>query len=153
MHNSSITSLQAEITTQNITVTNLASNLEAALAKIASLELQLNKPRVIEYDRNIDDKISELSSIVDEKLKPVLLQQDFSTELCYVNNMTGNMNNQILSDHCNSTGQDIPKLGTYAVDVTTYHSVRASFNATQTNDTIGHPGGQDDGASQSAPPV
>jgi chromosome segregation ATPase len=75
MHDASITSLQAEITTQNATVTNLASNLEAALAKIASLELQLKKPRIIEYSRNIDDKISELTSIVDDKLKPVFLQQ------------------------------------------------------------------------------
>jgi hypothetical protein len=152
-HNASITSLQAELTTQNITVTNLVSNLEAALAKIASLELQLKTPLIIEYDRNIDDKISELSSLVDEKLKPVLLHQDISTELCFVNNMTGNMNNQIISDHCNSTGQDLPKLGTYAVDVTTYHSIRANFKATQTYETTGHPGGQDDGASQSAPPV
>jgi hypothetical protein len=75
MHDASITSLQAEITTQNITVTNLASNLEAALAKITSLELQLQKQRIIEYDRNINDEISELSSIIDDKLKPVLLQQ------------------------------------------------------------------------------
>jgi hypothetical protein len=74
-------------------------------------------------------------------------------ELCYVNNMTGNMNNQIISDHCNSTGQDLPNLGTYTVNVTTYHSVRASFNAALTKDPTGRPGGQDDGASQSAPPV
>jgi hypothetical protein len=36
-HNASITSLQAKLTTQNITVTNLASNLKAALAKVPSL--------------------------------------------------------------------------------------------------------------------
>jgi hypothetical protein len=66
--------------------------------------------------------------------------------------MTGNMNNQIITDHCNSTGQDLPKLGMYAVDVTTYHSARA-HKAAQLSHTTGHPGGQDDGASQSAPPV
>jgi hypothetical protein len=67
--------------------------------------------------------------------------------------MTGNMNNQIITDHFSSTGQDLPKLGMYAVDVTTYHSARANHNTTQLNETTGHPGGQDDGASQSAPPV
>jgi hypothetical protein len=152
-HDASITSLQAELNTQNITVTNLASNLEAALAKIASLELQLKTPLIIEYDRNIDDKISELSSLLDEKLKPVLRQQTISTEICYVNNMTGNRNNKIITDHCNSTGQDLPKLGMYAVDVTTIDSVRANYIAARPSHTTGHPGGQDDGASQSAPPV
>jgi hypothetical protein len=57
-HDAIITSLQAALTTQNITVTNIASDLEAALAKIASLELQLKTPLIIEYDPNIDDKIS-----------------------------------------------------------------------------------------------
>jgi hypothetical protein len=80
-HDARITSLQAELTTQNISVTKLASNLKVALAKTASLELQLETPLIIEYDQNIDDKISELSSLVDKKLKPVLLQQDISTEL------------------------------------------------------------------------
>jgi hypothetical protein len=47
-HDASITSLQAELTTHHITVTNLASNLEAALAKIASLELQHETPIIIE---------------------------------------------------------------------------------------------------------
>jgi hypothetical protein len=131
----------------------LASNLEAALTKITALEHQLNEHGTVEFDSNIDDKIRELSSGIDAKLKPVILQQEFSTELCYVNYMTGYRSNQIISNHCNSTGQDLLKLGTYAVDVTTYHSDRASFIATQQTTTIVHPGGQDGGASQSAPPV
>jgi hypothetical protein len=133
--------------------TILESNLEAALTKITALEQQLNKHRTVEFDSNLDDKISELSSLIDAKLKPVILQQEFSTELCYVNYMTGNMNNKIISSHCTSTGQDLPKLGTYAVDVITYHSARSSLTAPQQTATNGHPGGQDDGASQSAPPV
>jgi hypothetical protein len=152
-HDAIITSLQEEITTQNITVTILESNLESALTKIKALEQQLNKHRTVEFDSNIDDKISKLSSIIDTKLKPIILQQEFSNELCYVNYMTGNMNNQIISSHCTSTGQDLPKLGTYAVDVTTYHSARSSSTGPQQNATTGHTGRQDDGASQSAPPV
>jgi hypothetical protein len=152
-HDASITSLKEEITTQNITVTILESNLEAALTKITALEQQLNKHRIVEFDSNIDDRISELSNIIDAKLKPVILQQEFSTELCYVNYTTGNMNNQIISSLCTSTGQDLPKLGTYALDVTTYHSARSSLPVPQQNATTGHPGRQDDGASQAALPV
>jgi hypothetical protein len=152
-HDTSITSLQEEITTQNNTVTILESNLEAALTKITALEQQLNKHRTVEFDNNLDDKISELSSLIDAKLKPVILQQEFSTELCYVNYMTGNMNNKIISNHCTSTGQDLPKLGTYAVDVSSYHSARSCLTSPQQTTTNGHPGGQDDGAAQSAPPV
>jgi hypothetical protein len=152
-HDASITSLQEEITTQNITMTIPESNLESALTKIKALEQQLNKHRTVEFDSNIDDKTSELSSIINVKLKPVILQQEFSTELCYVNYMTGNMNNQIISNHCTSTGQDLLKLGTYAVDVNKYHYARSSLTDPQQTSTIGHPGVHDDGASQFAPPV
>jgi hypothetical protein len=58
----------------------------------------------------MDDKISELSSLIAEKLKPLALQQAFTKELNYVNGMTAN-NNKIFTDHCTSTGLGLPNLG------------------------------------------
>jgi hypothetical protein len=69
------------VQSQEITVNRLASSLELALEKIAKLEQELTNPPTIQFDKNLDDKISELSSMIDEKLKPLVLQQAFTKEL------------------------------------------------------------------------
>jgi hypothetical protein len=152
-HDRSISSLQAEVQSQEITVNILSSSLELALEKIAKLEHELSNPPTIQFDKNLDYKISELSSLIDEKLKPLVLQQAFTKELNYVNGMTSNMNNKIFTDHCTSTGQGLPNLGAYAVDVPTYKLVRDIINASGPTTDHGHSGGRNDGATQSAPPV
>jgi ribosome-binding ATPase YchF (GTP1/OBG family) len=150
-HDRSISSLQAEVQSQEITVNRLSSSLELALDKIAKLISELTNPPTFQFDKNLDDKISELSSLIDEKLKPLVLQQEFTTELNYVNGMTANMNNNIF--HCTSTGQRLPNLSKYAVDVPTYKLVRDIFNATGPTEDQGHSGGRNEGATQSAKPV
>jgi hypothetical protein len=152
-HDRSISSLQAEVQSQELTVNRLASSLELALEKIAKLEHELANAPTIQFNKNVDDKISELFSLIDEKLKPLVLQQAFTKELNYVNGMTANMNNKTFTDHCTSTGLELPNLGAYAVDVPTYKLVQDIINASGQTTDHGHSGGRNDGATQSAPPV
>jgi hypothetical protein len=152
-HELSISSLQAEVQSQEITVNRLSSSLELALGKIAKLENEIINPPTIQFDKSLDDKSSELSSLIDEKLKPLVLQQEFTKELNYVNGTTANMNTKISTDHCTSTGQGLPNLGTYAVDVPTYKLVRDIFNATGPTADQSHSGGRSEGAALFAPLV
>jgi hypothetical protein len=134
-------------------VDKLENTLEATLKRIEHLEQELKRPSVIVLDKTMEDKISELSSIIEEKLKSIVTSQELTAEISYVNRLTCNINNRTLSAHCKSTGQDIPKLATYAVDSPTYQLIRTILSGMRSVESPGHPGGRDDTSNQSAPSV
>jgi hypothetical protein len=101
----------------------------------------------------MDDKISELSSIIEEKIKPIAISQELMAGISYVNVLAGNINNKTLAAHCKSKGHDLPKLAMYAVDSPTYQLIRAILSGMRSVESPGHPGGRDDISNQSAPPV
>jgi hypothetical protein len=134
-------------------VEKLENTLEAALKRIEHLEQELKRPSVVEFDKTIDDKISKISSIIEEKLKSILTSQELTAGISYVNGLTCNINNNTLAAHCKSTGQDLPTLAMYAVDSPTYQLIRTILSGTRSFESPGHPGGRDDTSNQSTPPV
>jgi predicted RNase H-like nuclease (RuvC/YqgF family) len=149
----SVDSLQSEVDTQERKAEKLANTLAAALKRIEHLEQELKRPSVVEFKKTMEDNISELSSITEEKIKPIITIQELTARISYMNGLAGNINNKTLAAHCKSIGQDLPKLAMYAVDLPTYQLIRAIFSGTRSVESPGHPGGRDDISNQSAPPV
>jgi predicted RNase H-like nuclease (RuvC/YqgF family) len=95
----SIDSLQSEVDMQERKVEKLTNTLEATLKKIEHLEQEQKRPSVVEFDKTMDDKISELSSIIEEKIKLIVTSQELTAGISYVNGLTGNINNKTLTAH------------------------------------------------------
>jgi predicted nucleic acid-binding Zn-ribbon protein len=73
-----IDSLQSEVETQERKLKRLENTLEAALKRIEHLEQELKRLSVVEFDKTIDDKVSELSSIIEAKIKPIITSQELT---------------------------------------------------------------------------
>jgi hypothetical protein len=70
-------------------VEKLENTLEAALKRIEHLEQELKRPSVVEFDKTMDDKISELSSIIEEILKSIVTSQELTVGIRYMNYKDG----------------------------------------------------------------
>jgi hypothetical protein len=87
----------------------------------------------------MDDNISELSSIIEEKIKPITTSHELTAGISYVNGLAGNINNRTLPAYCKLTGQDLPKLAMYALDSPMYQLIHTILSGTRSVESPGHP--------------